>query len=620
MSKLKRLLTRSLRFRFLMIMSSLAIAPLLLAAIIIGRQTYANLETQSIELQAEVAAGIGSQLQSTLFGREAELAMLDEVVGVQLAPPHRQHSVLQNLLASQHMYQEIAFVDAAGPERVRVSRDSAVLPMDLMNRANDPSLQAVLETGDTYFGPVEFNREVREPLTTIGYPLLDRRTGEIRAALIASVRFMPMWELLGSLDNADGGDAFLTTADGRVVAHADPSVVLRNTRYQLPDSNGISTGLDGSEVAVATVDVALGDQQLVVVAEQPLSVASAAASRNTRIVAVVMAAALAAVAGLVVAGSRLFVVPIEKLAATAHLVGSGDLTARAAVQSGDEIGGLADEFNRMVGQLQGLVGNLERRVDERTADLKDATRRQAELIEQLEARNEALTQVHAQLEETVRSKDEFLGSVSHELRTPLSSVLGFSSMLVQNGDTLTADERREFCERIADQGQDMANIINDLLVAARADSGDIPVDLVPFDLTEDVRRVIEDLSEDRVRLRSSGSPAMALADPGRVRQILRNLIVNADRYGGPSVEVAVGLQNGHAVVEVRDDGVGIPEAEWETIFDPYHRSHHRTGQPASVGLGLTVSRMLARRMDGDLTYRYADGTSVFELVLPGARV
>jgi K+-sensing histidine kinase KdpD len=65
-----------------------------------------------------------------------------------------------------------------------------------------------------------------------------------------------------------------------------------------------------------------------------------------------------------------------------------------------------------------------------------------------------------------------------------------------------------------------------------------------------------------------------------------------------------------------DNGGGIPQGEWESIFDPYSRSHHRAGQPASVGLGLTVSRVLARRMGGDLTYRYDGRTSVFEMVLP----
>ena len=71
------------------------------------------------------------------------------------------------------------------------------------------------------------------------------------------------------------------------------------------------------------------------------------------------------------------------------------------------------------------------------------------------------------------------------------------------------------------------------------------------------------------------------------------------------------------LIRVRDDGAGIPARDREKIFEPYHRAHRFEGQPASVGLGLTVSRQLARLMGGDLNYTYADGHSVFMLSLPG---
>ena len=114
----------------------------------------------------------------------------------------------------------------------------------------------------------------------------------------------------------------------------------------------------------------------------------------------------------------------------------------------------------------------------------------------------------------------------------------------------------------------------------------------------------------------TGGPASVTADPARLRQILRNLATNARRYGGPNVEVRVVAGADVTTVEVRDDGDGISPEDREHIFEPYRTAHASIGQPASVGLGLTVSRQLARLMDGDLEYE-RDGTwSVFRLTLP----
>jgi two-component system sensor histidine kinase KdpD len=116
----------------------------------------------------------------------------------------------------------------------------------------------------------------------------------------------------------------------------------------------------------------------------------------------------------------------------------------------------------------------------------------------------------------------------------------------------------------------------------------------------------------------SGDDAKASADPARVRQILRNLIANALRYGGDHVEVRIGSDNSAVVLEVSDDGPGLPESEWETIFKPYYRFHSEISQPNSLGLGLTVSRGLAELMEGSVSYRHENDRSIFALRLPAA--
>ncbi len=229
-----------------------------------------------------------------------------------------------------------------------------------------------------------------------------------------------------------------------------------------------------------------------------------------------------------------------------------------------------------------------------------------------------LKRAQARLEHLVRSKDEFLGSVSHELRTPLTTVVGFAAELRDHYEVFGEQERRQFVALIAEQAQDMANIVDDLLVAARADVGEVAIRPAAVDMRAEVGAVLEAWPQLDARLRAADGGVVALADPLRLRQILRNLVSNSIRYGRGDVEIRLDAVGGSVVVEIRDDGDGIPEEQWERVFEPYQRAHRQAGQPASVGLGLTVSRMLARRMGGDLRYRHDGTQSVFRLSLPAA--
>lgn len=225
------------------------------------------------------------------------------------------------------------------------------------------------------------------------------------------------------------------------------------------------------------------------------------------------------------------------------------------------------------------------------------------------------TLARKRLEEVVRSKDQFIAAVSHELRTPLASVLGFSELVREQ---LEHDHPLEkFMMEVADQSAEMAAIIDDLLIAARARFESVPTEPREINLAAEATAVIETMGS---RLTSQPdrrlSNVVAYADPIRVRQIIRNLLTNADRYGGTEVRVTTRIDNDEAVLIVQDTGSALPAERRELIFEPYESSGPVRGQPAAIGLGLAVSRTLAELMDGSISYSHDGDWSIFELRLP----
>jgi signal transduction histidine kinase len=228
-----------------------------------------------------------------------------------------------------------------------------------------------------------------------------------------------------------------------------------------------------------------------------------------------------------------------------------------------------------------------------------------------EARRDA---TEAQLRESLRVKDELIASIFHEMRTPLTAVVGFAQLLQNEESGLSSTERTDLIQSIADEGLDLTNLVEDLLTAAKAESGTLTVVSVPVDLRANAAQVLETLNGD-LPIELAGPSVRVAGDPGRVRQILRNLISNAIRYGGERIRVVV-VDGQSPKIQVRDNGVGIPEEERERVFDPYQRASSAPELSASMGLGLTISRSLARLMGGELTYAHEDGESIFELILP----
>ena len=218
------------------------------------------------------------------------------------------------------------------------------------------------------------------------------------------------------------------------------------------------------------------------------------------------------------------------------------------------------------------------------------------------------------MQELVEAKNRFLAAVSHEIRTPLTALVGFAHLL-EDGD-LEDGDRDAMLSSVAIHAREVSGLVEDLLVASRGEGVGLDVSDEAVDAVDELATVLtaggsftEKVSVD---IRAGGG---AWGDPGRVRQVLRNLLTNAERYGGPNVRVVVDVVDGMVSVDVTDDGPAIPHREWQRIFEPYHRVSSGAGRRESVGIGLAVSRQLAELMGGTLDYSHDGERSVFRLRL-----
>ena len=214
-----------------------------------------------------------------------------------------------------------------------------------------------------------------------------------------------------------------------------------------------------------------------------------------------------------------------------------------------------------------------------------------------------------------KEKDAFLSAASYHIGTPLAAVVGLSELLANRTRDFSAGVRNEMIDLLAIQARETEHVVNNVVVAARLDMGELEADAEPVDL----RAVVETATQDwtrtqRTRLTVTGD-VEARGDVKWVTQIVSNLLRNAVAYGGDSVWVRLTEGFNKVVLAVADNGEGVADEDLEKIFDPYYAGRSADGENPSLGLGLSVARRLARSMGGDIRYSRFDGESVFELSL-----
>jgi signal transduction histidine kinase len=222
------------------------------------------------------------------------------------------------------------------------------------------------------------------------------------------------------------------------------------------------------------------------------------------------------------------------------------------------------------------------------------------------------------LEQANRAKTEFLSSMSHELRTPLNAILGFGQLLSDTTVDIPREKQFSFAGQIVKSGQHLLDLIERVLELSKAESGRLQLNLEPVSIKEIVGDCVDMMTAEakgrKIELFNELGAVdlpLAIADRGRTRQVLLNLISTGIKYNHDGGIVTLSAEEAAGAtalrIVVRDTGSGIPQTKWDQLFEPFNRLGRESGAITGTGIGLTISKQIVEQMNGKIGFESTEG-------------
>ena len=422
--------------------------------------------------------------------------------------------------------------------------------------------------------------------------------------------------------------ASIYTPDGRPFA-----TYSRDPAGQVPAPPAIPSGLaeihrlGNKEIGLVRSIVFQGKPIAIVYIRSGVQELSRRLERYAGIAAIVLLASM--LAALLVSSifRRAVAEPIVRLAKIAKIVSRDknySLRAPPGRGGSGELAILIDAFNEMLAQIQQREealrdshDQLEQRVEERTAELEAAKK-------EVEEFSCSVVRAKEEVERASKFKDQFLSTMSHELRTPLNAILGFSELLTDRRYGEMNERQSRYVNHIHTSGKHLLKLISDILDLSKIEAGrmeivreDVPIDSVCAEVLSALQPLADKKSQALTR--RVDSALYVRADPTRFKQILMNLIGNAIKFSPERgrIELAARALDGQVIVEVRDDGPGIPPEDQQKIFEAFYRGAESGKAVEGTGLGLAITERLVNMHGSQLEIdsRPGEGTC-FHFSLP----
>jgi signal transduction histidine kinase/CheY-like chemotaxis protein len=526
-----------------------------------------------VRAQKEQASSAAEKISDFITDIQAQLGWTTHLSWAAASMEQRELDAIR-LLRQVPAITELALWDDKGREQLHVSRQA----MDRIGGNSDFSSDERFTSAvanKVYYGPVTF-RNGSEPFMTLAVAGARRDAG----VTVADVNLTRIWDVVSQIRVGRSGKAYVVDGDGRLIAHPDISLVLRNTDLsplvQVRSALSHEEGQD-PELARSAFDVS-GKPVLTAYAKAaPLNwfvfVELPEQEANQPLYAAIQRSSIIVIGGLIMALlaalllARRIVVPIRLLTAGAARIGAGTLEHRIHIATGDELETLGDQLNDMASKLQSSYATLEGKVEERTHQLQMAN----------------------------QSKSRLLAAASHDLRQPLHALNLFIAQLHTQTDP---DERKRLAARIDAAAANMNELFNALLDISKLDAGALIASISECPVNSVLKRIESVFAaaarEKGLRLRMVPCSAWIRSDAILLERILLNLVSNAIRYTrGGGIVLGCRRAGNRLQIQVCDSGIGIPEDQRQSIFGEFYQIQtlDRAGRDG-LGLGLAIVERL----------------------------
>ena len=581
-----------LKKKIFLAMALVGIAPFALLALLALYNLNRSHEADVMSIEKNIINQKKDEIQSYLEAIQSTFQLrvsFEQISDIEIS---NQQFLLKQLTREIPVLEEVAFINLEGQETAKISRyfGEDIVPEEYLKNQSEIKKFKQAKIGRDYISSVYFT--INGPMVTLASPVLNKN-GIVISILTGEIYISELQKIVEKTHLGEIGYLYLTDEDGFLIAHSESEKMsLAEASFKsVAFVNQILNGYESFALKeknryesfwgepVVSWGEKFDDTGWGIITEWPTS----DADRVLNIIKIQVLFFAFIIFVLTIFFSffitKRIVGPVKQLQASTQLVAKGVLDQPIVIKTGDEIEDLGGAFNQM---MEGLK----------------------------------------QLDEL---KKEFVFIAAHELRTPVTAIKGYLSMIL---DGLTGEinvKTKEFIQKVMTANERLVQLVNDLLQIARAEAGKLTVQVSAIDVIQPIQEVLSELKpladEKNIAMKYEvANWPKAMADTGRLKEVMVNLIGNAIKYtiGSGVVTIFHETKDKFLITHIKDTGLGISKEAQGKLFEKFYRVQtEQTATITGTGLGLFIVKQIVEKMNGKIWVESEEGKgSVFSFSLP----
>jgi C4-dicarboxylate-specific signal transduction histidine kinase len=481
-----------------------------------------------------------------------------------------------------------------------------------------------------YFGDIRFANATGEPVAEISFDVRDPQTSHIIGVVIATLRLKPIWNMLANINVQKGQQIYILDSNGRLIAHPNPSMVLKNITYNITGDQ-FTKGITGEHAYLKYTKVNVGNQFFTVVSEHSTKEALKLLNNITLVIIIVVTCVVVMCILLLYLGMKHLIKPINNLSKVAKEIEHGNLESFAEAYNNDELGLLADSFNKMTHKLK-----------ENTIQLKEFN---LGLQKKISSEIEKTRKMEQMLFEQKKFADmgQMINAIAHQWRQPLNNI-GLIQQYLSEGfrnKSITEEEFESYSKSLMEIVSNMSSTIDDFRTFFTSNKQKDRFNVINA-LKEFMRLTTPQLNSSNIKYvircyvcanhhvfdvenlsTSCDCPSMEIVGhAGEFKQVMQNIVSNAkDEFvengiESPMLTISISIDESSITISFKDNAGGIPENVLPNIFDPYFTTK---AEGKGTGIGLYISKVIIdEHFGGRLRAVNVEGGAEFSISVPRA--